>query len=47
MFSVNFFLSEPSDGKLYQFQTISRGHYPCEINVPALFLYIFGKIYLH
>jgi hypothetical protein len=39
MFSVNYFLTEPSDGKLYQFQTISRWRYPCEINFPALSIY--------
>jgi hypothetical protein len=30
--------------ELYQVQTISRGHYTCGIDFPALFLYIFGKI---
>jgi hypothetical protein len=34
----------PSDGNYNQVQTISRGHYTCGIDFPALFLYIFGKI---
>jgi hypothetical protein len=29
--------------ELYQFQTISRGHYTCGIDFPALFRYILGR----